>query len=447
MEYRRAYRDEKPDEGLVARHEREIFPLMKQRALFSGSEHFRLYDFFENGHVNENVFAYSNMDLSTPSGGSLGGARSLVIYNNAYQSASGWVRVDLGQHNDGADFLILKEHRSGLSYIRSSKDVCEHGMFFMLQGYGCQVFMDIEEIHDANGNWARLNSMLAGKGVESIKEGMQELLLGELYAAYEKLITTDGADNTDLLKENAENFVEIAKKYKKGEGNYPAFPRGQSHKEIDDETIIKDYTTTLKSLESAVSSNKEFAVVRREPNNSSRPFVVNILHGFATLTLLRDVVGNGACGNGAVLLAEYWGLDKRLEKLLAQNAPALPADCLVDLMKATIRRMYLEHDELVPAPKTPAALVAQNYDAEDFRAILGVNVFDDVVWFNKEHFELALTWAPVFASPVCGAKAAKSWQAAFKKAEAASGYKLDALIEALAEEEDAPVQRKRTRTA
>ncbi|MCL1818918.1 MAG: alpha-amylase family glycosyl hydrolase, partial [Spirochaetaceae bacterium] len=37
MEYRRSYKDETPDGYLVDRHEREIFPLMKKRHVFSGS--------------------------------------------------------------------------------------------------------------------------------------------------------------------------------------------------------------------------------------------------------------------------------------------------------------------------------------------------------------------------------------------------------------------------
>ena len=61
MEYRRAYWDETPDQYLIERHEREIFPLLHKRYLFAGVEHFLLYDFFAaEGHVNEDVFAYSN---------------------------------------------------------------------------------------------------------------------------------------------------------------------------------------------------------------------------------------------------------------------------------------------------------------------------------------------------------------------------------------------------
>ena len=46
MEYRRAYHDETPDNWLIARHEREISPLLHRRALFAEVQNFLLYDFY-----------------------------------------------------------------------------------------------------------------------------------------------------------------------------------------------------------------------------------------------------------------------------------------------------------------------------------------------------------------------------------------------------------------
>ncbi|MBD3220626.1 alpha-amylase, partial [bacterium] len=58
MEYKRAYWDEPIDTDMVRRHEKDVFPLMRRRALFSGAENFALYDFVsDHGHVDENVFA------------------------------------------------------------------------------------------------------------------------------------------------------------------------------------------------------------------------------------------------------------------------------------------------------------------------------------------------------------------------------------------------------
>ena len=61
MEFRRARLDEAPDADLLARHEREIYPLLHKRELFAESAHFALYDFWTaDGGLNEDVFVYSN---------------------------------------------------------------------------------------------------------------------------------------------------------------------------------------------------------------------------------------------------------------------------------------------------------------------------------------------------------------------------------------------------
>ena len=83
MEFRRARYQEDPDRGLVARHDREIAPLLHQRWLFAESENFLLFDFYRpDGSVDENVFAYSNRR---------GDHRALVIYHNRFGSTYGTI--------------------------------------------------------------------------------------------------------------------------------------------------------------------------------------------------------------------------------------------------------------------------------------------------------------------------------------------------------------------
>ena len=61
MEYRRAYWNESPDEGLIHRHEKEIFPVLRKRYLFAEVNDYCLYDVVTpEGHINENTFAHSN---------------------------------------------------------------------------------------------------------------------------------------------------------------------------------------------------------------------------------------------------------------------------------------------------------------------------------------------------------------------------------------------------
>jgi hypothetical protein len=101
-------------------------------------------------------------------------------------------------------------------------------------------------------------------------------------------------------------------------------------------------------------------------------------------------------------------------------------------------------------------LVLDNYHAEDFRKLLGVNVFDGLVWFNKEAFEETLFYAPLFAAlesdgamegvsrppkKAASAKAPADWldriagiaelAQAFAEAEEKAAYQLDGLLGAL----------------
>ncbi len=101
MEFRRAAWDERRDDWLVGRHEREIVPLLHRRGDFAEAHDFLLYDFAHDfGGVDENVFAYSN--------GS-GGARSLVVYHNRYAETSGWIRDSVAyavKDDDGSRRLV-----------------------------------------------------------------------------------------------------------------------------------------------------------------------------------------------------------------------------------------------------------------------------------------------------------------------------------------------------
>ena len=118
------------------------------------------------------------------------------------------------------------------------------------------------------------------------------------------------------------------------------------------------------------------------------------------------------------------------------------------------------------------AIIEENYEAGDFRTLLGFNLFDDVTWFNKEGFEEALFYGALFftlesgaafeeylgmkksaktkgrksgvpeaAAPEKPAKPPLPWPErveiiaglsnALTRAEKASGYRLDGLLDSL----------------
>ncbi|MDR2768156.1 MAG: alpha-amylase [Treponema sp.] len=469
MEYRRSYRDEKPDQYLVDRHEREIFPLMKKRWLFSGSADFCLYDFFADGAVNENIFAYSNR---------AGSETALVLYNNSYYEAAGWIRESavvlqkdgdprrytlagaLGLHGGNEYFCLLREQRSGLTFIRSSKDLGERGLFAALKGYEAQVFTEIREVRDdARAYWARLHHDLEGRGVPDIEAAKMDIVLGELYYFYGELF--EPYESTGDLKPRVEKFVECARRFiDNGNGVFEPWrrPSGGEHGTAEnlsaDETLYtadEVWDIFAGYLERMPAANTAGDAHTSPPARASaekpRPAaecsaLPAAAFAYATLALLKPIIAKQAGGPDALALAAHWQLDRKLREKLPADPGGENRD-ICEIMKAVLARTPAVEpagtkQEIPAAAKTVSAktiardLILDNYGEEDFRRILGINVFDDVTWFNKEAFEFALARAPLFAVMETRDRVPVPTVAEeLLKAENASGYRLDRFIDAL----------------
>jgi glycosidase len=211
MEFKQAKMDEWPDEHLVARHQREIAPLLMQRRIFAGSADFTLYDFWNHfGAVDENVFAYSNRT---------DGERSLVIYNNKYDSTAGTIHISaaymdkapgqlrqrslaegLDLSTDGNVFLALRDNH-GLEYLRRASDIHHHGLHFDLNGFQSVVLLGWHELRpSAEWPWDRLHDSLAGAGVPNLDDALSMLRLRPLHDALREVLSPN---NLRILTEAA----------------------------------------------------------------------------------------------------------------------------------------------------------------------------------------------------------------------------------------------------
>jgi glycosidase len=200
MEYRWPRYEENPDQWLVARHDREVAPLLKKRWLFAESGDFLLYDFFEpSGTVDENVFAYSNRN---------GGERALVIYNNRYRSTHGTINYSaayadkgagqlrqrrlsegLGLSGDYGVVLACRDSLTSLEYLRRAGEVLDRGLTIDLHSYQSHVFLDWRELRpSAEEPWDRLCDFLGGRGVPNLGEAMVNLELQPVHEALGKLL-------------------------------------------------------------------------------------------------------------------------------------------------------------------------------------------------------------------------------------------------------------------
>jgi glycosidase len=234
MEYYRAYWDEHVDEGMVRRHESEIFPLMRRRRLFSGVDNFALYDFNTSaGWVDENVFAYSNK---------AGNERGVILYNNAYNKTKGWIgrATTINRGVDGEDrfvrptlaealglntgeniFYTFRDHQARLEYIRSASSIASKGLYAELNAYQYHAFLDFREVYDSDGRWRELAQRLNGQGVPNINIAYRELVLGPVLGPFKEVVnsrflTGEIEDRTKELprfKQSMTRFLDAAADY------------------------------------------------------------------------------------------------------------------------------------------------------------------------------------------------------------------------------------------
>jgi len=195
MEYKRAYYDEYPNQWLIDRHEREIFPILKRRYIFSEVQNYWLYDFMDQaGNVNENVFVYSN---------EFEGQIGLVIFNNNYHRSTGSIYFSrqklignssnsnslhntivakaLGINNSDLHFYLFKDITSGLEYIFNGKDLHNDGLIATLNGFEYRVFLNIEEIYDVSGIYYQYYKNNFGKGNQNIKNDINNIKLDPIH--------------------------------------------------------------------------------------------------------------------------------------------------------------------------------------------------------------------------------------------------------------------------
>jgi len=217
MEFRRPRWEESPDEDLVRRHERQLFPLLHRRGSFAEVDRFLLYDFeTEDGGVDENVFAYSN---------DVGGERSLVVFNNVFGESRGHLRMStaklvrdadggeelrrfsfgegLGVSGGSESFLSFRDAVSGFEYLRPSRRIAKEGLFLDLDAYRCHVFCSFAEVEDTDGSIRRLEAELEGGGVDSIELALGELEHLDVLAPLTDLVSVEDFNGLKEARETA----------------------------------------------------------------------------------------------------------------------------------------------------------------------------------------------------------------------------------------------------
>jgi glycosidase len=450
MEYRRAYRDEQQDNDLVSRHEREIFPLLKKRHLFSGIENFVLYDVVSpNGWVNEDVFAYSNMADDE---------RSIIIYNNRYAEARGYVRRSVGINIDAGGkrnivhktiseglrlknhpnvYYIFRDYRNSLEYIRSGKEISDNGLSVQLGAFQSNIFMDFREVQDyPDGLYARLERYLSGRGVTDIKTVFRDLYLENIHAAFRNLLNAENVKA--LINSTDKSLITEIERFEDSLLRLIIEIRKVTSIKAETEEIVKKTSDKLK----LVIKNKDLissgSFMDKLPSCTEAGAL-----GFAIIWAMIHNLGalfkdNNKGRRTRLLLDEmlFSGIIK--EFISEQEECSVDGDHAIELLKI----LCSEEDRALPIieslPEITLELIADN----DVRSLLGINIYNDIEWFNRESYQALASWLfyiftikKIEQNPEEKNETADLFRTLDRLVEAAeeSSYRLDWLIKLLSE--------------
>ncbi|MFO7973811.1 MAG: alpha-amylase family glycosyl hydrolase [Candidatus Hydrogenedentota bacterium] len=412
MEYRRAYWDEPVNQELVYRHEREIFPLLRKRYLFSSVDNFAFFDFeTDDGYVDENVFAYSNR---------ANGERALVLYNNAYQRTRGRVRtstaINVGSESQtnlvrrslcealnlqaGDDlFYVCRDHTRGLEYIYSARQLAEEGLPTQLDGYQNMVLLDFREVHDMDGSWATLARELEGRGVASINAAYRDVILKPMRESLQqalrppllKALLTGGTETLsdadarhdfveamqtflNLLEEQMIAPIEVETTLRDILRSVDAVHR--TWKEVRSLGVEKDVLTYLRDTGKQMAASPE------------KTWAVPAL--WAVLAPLGHTISQSELHARTAAWMDEWPVTPVLFDAFSElGLDQGQATVSTELVKLMIRYSDLP---LILTVSERGELIEGMFEDPVLNDFLFVNQYEGKLWFSKEQFEKLMYW-------------------------------------------------------
>lgn len=418
MEFRKPNWDEQVDPDLVARHEREIFPLFHQRRLFAGVENFNLFDFFTlDGNVNENIFAFSNQHA---------GNSALVIYNNNYSETEGTIHFSarkmqkIGNETrleqtalysalkltpDRTAFIIFHDQITGLSYLRPAGDLLNHGLHFKLRGFEYHAFLDFRVVtSDSAHDYAALYSLIGEKGVPDIEQSLSEQFLHRIIDPFKQVI--DYGYLNSLMKKSftgAELEINDREEIKGKIANFLNGIKGHIHVDHDLDEINSGICDLLFTILQLPGIRKMLYLPGSEKIGQVADFLLTpllesrgrwmTLFTWAVISQIGKLQTENQYEDLALSWMDEWQLGKYFKETLS----------IAGCPESEIQKLYLS---------LKIGIAQQNWDARfkgkpfhttlqqwlsqpEIQYFLQVNRYNDILWYSGESFDELAWWLAI----------------------------------------------------
>ncbi len=416
MEYKRAYYDEHPNQYLVERHKREIFPLLAKRKLFAEVDNFHFFDFMENGEVNENVFAYVNK---------LGNERAIVFYNNKYDRANGKIELSVkklvGENElrsvtlfEALEFperenlyILAKEMISDAEYVFRPQDF-KDGFEISLNGFEYRVFSDFEIIEDNNGLYKTLYENIGKRGVGSLQKEIEKLELKPLHEAIYNLFEDETIDALveyfDYEGIEKEPFLEKRMKFFVNKFNYllnqAVYYAGVS---VSFDSASNEFEKVFRSMQML---RRDLMREMFELDKTLRKSLLLFFeHNYRTnLTLLilayirKHLLAIEKLGNRENFIEEivFHEICADVIKHLGKGEDEISElKVLVSILTDHLDekpRFVIDKNGAQKGKLSPEKYLTEILEKENVRTYLKINEYNGEVFYRKENFEELLDW-------------------------------------------------------
>ncbi len=406
MEFLKPRSAEQPDLELMARHERLLYPLLRQRKLFAEVSNFQLYDLKrDDGSVDENVYAYSNRH---------GNDAALIVYHNCYATTSGWIKEGVEVKPDGenhrnhdlmralnlptAGLCRFRDHVTGKEYLRKAAELQNEGLRFELFAYSYHVFLDFRSVEDSiTEPWSRLAQELHGRGVPSLRIALQRLLCRPLQKELRHLLSGKVAGKLFHALQKGE--TRSSKMYHKSVKRLlQAASDSGCRKRAEDLTggepvaaLLYDLSNVLEEEQNQEGWGMWLCDTFANPDDNSSAWQLLLAYSWLSqLPVQLETDTDWLAG---------WGLDSVLREELASISAAGGVEGTLSLLRALLELGVSDDTDDFPDPpdfrKELARLLSAGLQLKAVQQFMGVNEHEDISWFSREMYHQLLNWLPL----------------------------------------------------
>ena len=339
----------------------------------------------------------------------------------------------LGIANEPSVFVTFRDARTGLAYIRSSRELWERGLWLALDAYQGHVFWEFDEVHDGTaGQWRRLADRLNGAGVPSLEDALVEQQLAPVHAPLRALFegghvaaTLDGTAGPGWPDAMETRLAEVLVAVAAATG------------------VAGDASATAARIREDAEAAFRGAGAGGGDGTGGKGAAVSVdtmsREDRAALLLYVVLSRSGALAPGADVRATSlaWYDELRLAPVLAEGLRSAGLDDEAAHSVADTVRVLLA----LPRPSElrgrgrarDLRLLEQWLAREPVRQALGVNTSDGTEWLDRDRLAALLSWALRLDAIETGALTDTALADRLLAAAEAAGYRVDRLQAALGE--------------